>query len=58
MPAVEPKRATHQTNPSWDQDPAALVAEIRRASLQMEQTLRAVESSVQQVWKTGRPGRG
>ena len=58
MPAVESKHATPEAAPCRERETADLLAEIRSASQQMEQTLRAVESSVERVWRTGHAARG
>jgi hypothetical protein len=56
---LEPKRAPLESALSpRERECAALVAAIRTASLQMDQTLRAVEKSVDLVWRTGRAARG
>jgi hypothetical protein len=56
---LEPKRASDAGNPSpRERERAALVAAIRNAAMQMEQTLRAVENSVDLLWRTNRSGRG
>jgi len=56
--AVEQKRVANDAHPSSERDPAALVAAIRNAALQLEQTLRAVENRVERVWGTARSVRG
>jgi hypothetical protein len=58
MPAVEPKRATHDAAPCREREAADLLAAIRSASKQMEQTLRAVDSSVERLWRTSRSDGG
>jgi hypothetical protein len=56
---LEPKRAAHESDPPpRERDSAALLAAIRNAAMQLDQTLRAVEKSVDLVWKTSRTTRG